>query len=44
MITESPEELVIESRVPGDAEKKDDKDELDMLLKRVVYGIAVGWK
>lgn len=44
VITESPEELDIESRVPGDAEKKDDKDELDMLLKRAVYGIAVGWK
>lgn len=38
-----PEKLVIESRVPGEAEKKDDRDELDMLLKRVVCSVAVGW-
>ena len=30
-ISESPEKLSIESRVPGEAEKKDDRDELDML-------------
>lgn len=41
-ITESPEKLVIESPVPGEAEKKDDKDELDMPLKRAVCGVAVG--
>jgi len=29
-ISESPEKLVIESRIPGEAEKKDDRDELDM--------------
>lgn len=41
--SESPEEFVIiESRVPGEAEKKDDRDELDMLLKRVVCGVSVG--
>ena len=38
-----PEKLVIESRVQGEAEKKDDRDELDMLLKRVVCSVAVGW-
>jgi hypothetical protein len=40
--SEPPEKVVIESRVPGEAEKKDDRDELDMLLKRVVSGVAVG--
>ena len=34
------EKLSIESRVPGEAEKKDDRDELDMLLKRVVWSRA----
>jgi hypothetical protein len=29
-ISESPEKLAIEPRVPGEAEKKDDRDELDM--------------
>lgn len=38
--SESPEKLVIEPRDPGEAEKKDDRDELDMLLKRVVCGVA----
>ena len=38
-----PEKLVVESRVQGEAEKKDDRDELDMLLKRVVCSVAVGW-
>lgn len=28
--SESPEKLDIESRAPGEAEKKDDRDELDM--------------
>jgi len=32
-VSELLETPVIESRVPGEAEKKDDKDELDMLLK-----------
>jgi len=32
--------LVTESRVPGEAEKKDDRDELDMLLKRAVWSRA----
>jgi hypothetical protein len=36
VVSESPEKLAIESRVPGDAEKKDDRDELDMWLKRAV--------
>jgi len=35
-ISESPEKLVIESRVPAEAEKKDNRDELDILLKRAV--------
>ena len=39
-MSELPEK--IESRVPGEAEKKDDRDELDMLLKRAVCGVAVG--
>ena len=30
VIAESPEKPTIESRVPGEAEKKDDRDELDM--------------
>jgi len=30
VIDESPEKLTIESRIPGEAEKKDDRDELDM--------------
>ena len=34
-INESPEKLVAESRVPGEAEKKDDRDELD--IKGVVW-------
>jgi len=34
-IDESPEKLAVESRVPGEAEKKDDRDELDMKLKRL---------
>ena len=34
------EKLVIESRVPGEAEKKDDRDELDMLLKGAVWSRA----
>ena len=42
-VTGLPEKLVIESRVQGEAEKKDDRDELDMLLKRVVCSVAVGW-
>ena len=29
-ISESPEKLAIESRVPGEAETKDDRDELDI--------------
>ena len=29
-IDKSPEKLTVESRVPGEAEKKDDRDELDM--------------
>jgi hypothetical protein len=41
-MSESPEKLAIESRVPGEAEKKDDRDELDMLMKRVVCGVTVG--
>ncbi|KAF9643705.1 hypothetical protein BDM02DRAFT_3132236, partial [Thelephora ganbajun] len=40
-ISESPNKLATESRVPGEAEKKDDSDELDMSLKRAV--VAVGW-
>lgn len=39
-ISERLEKLVIESRVPGEAEKKDDRDELDMLLKRVVLSMT----
>lgn len=38
--SEPPERLVIESRIPGEAEKKDDRDELDMLLKRAVWSRA----
>jgi hypothetical protein len=34
------ERLPIESRVPGEAEKKDDRDELDMLSKRAVWSRA----
>lgn len=40
-VSELLEIPVIESRVPGQAEKKDDKDELDMLLKGVVC-VVVG--
>jgi len=39
-ISERPEKLATESRGPGEAEKKDDRDELDMLLKRVVWSRA----
>lgn len=42
-VSELLETLVIEPWVPGEAEKKDDRDELDILLKRVVYCVAVGW-
>ena len=40
--SESPEKLAPESRIPGEAEKKDDRDELDMPLKRAVCGVALG--
>lgn len=42
-VSELPEELVVESLVPGEVGKKDDRDELDVLFKRVVCGVVVGW-